>query len=118
MVNEIVSLFKNNGFEQVLCNEEGTVKSNNWFFRKIGIFEFRAFVLHESLPMLFSFENYLNDEKLDEEFSRVLLREVNDISFFLSRAFQYNAALNDVIFKNPQLSYSSLANVDVSLFKA
>lgn len=77
--------------------DEGFIENPKYSFNKsIGSQDFSIYFHYEITPMLFSFETFLNDESIGKDFSKVIIKDVNDVKLFIGRAFYYNLAINNI----------------------
>lgn len=88
--DKVVSVFTNNGFVR---------EGSNWFFKKVGRFGFKAFVMEDDINR-FSFETHHNEEIIVKDIEGIIFEDEKEIELYLSRLFDYNVAINNVRFDN------------------
>lgn len=90
--SSIESLLKENGFSPSLCYSDDLLEikeSERHFIREQGNIQVRLFIGIDSTPMMFALEFFLNGESVSKEFNQVIVENVDNIEFYLSRSFSY-----------------------------
>lgn len=107
VAGSIISFLESEGFNpvKVLAEDKtAVIDSENEFIKNIGNYRFSVVVCHQTNPMFFAFETTLNDERISKEFDRVLMAGVEDVKFYLSKSFDYNRIVSNIVSNNRQLA--------------